>query len=139
VTQDNERLVREWLAAGDRGETQLFHRFLHEDVVVHAPLGLSSVGIDAERAVWERVRAGVPDLRHDVKEVISSEDSVAVRSIASGTHLGEFLGLPPTGRTWAVDHATFAIIRSGKIAEVWEIADSGSLLDQLRGHGEKPD
>lgn len=126
-----ERLVLDWLAAGDSGKVDMFDRYLHHDVVVHAPLGLSTVGIEAERATWRAVRAGVPDIRHNVEEVLSAGALVSVRSVVTGTHLGEVLGLPPTGTQFRIDHATFAHVRDGKIAEIWEIADSAALLEQL--------
>lgn len=132
MAETNETLLRKWLAAGDSGDVDSFSRYLHEDVVVHAPLGLSTVGIEAEKAAWRAVLAGVPDLLHEVQEVVSSSSSVAARSVVTGSHLGEVIGLPPTGRRFRIDHVTFAHVRDGKIAEAWEIADSAALLQQLQ-------
>ncbi|MBI5949717.1 MAG: ester cyclase [Chloroflexi bacterium] len=133
MDERNEALVRKWLAAGDAGDLDAFDRCLHEDVVIHAPLGLSTAGIEAEKAQWRGILAGVPDLRHEVVEIMSQGASVAARSVVTGTHLGEVIGLAPTGRRFQIDHATFARVRDGKIAEIWEIADSASLLQQLQG------
>jgi ketosteroid isomerase-like protein len=60
----SEAAVVAWLAAGDSGDVDAFDRYLHQDVVVHAPLGLSTVGVDAERTVWADVKRAVPDLKH---------------------------------------------------------------------------
>ena len=114
----NESRVRKWLAAGDAGELDAFDQYLHEDVVIHAPLGLSTVGIEAEKAQWRAILLGVPDLRHEVVEIMSQGASVSARSVVTGTHLGEVIGLAPTGRRFQIDHATFAHVRGGKIAEI---------------------
>jgi steroid delta-isomerase-like uncharacterized protein len=127
----DESLIQQWFDAGDAGSVDAFDRFLWPDVVVHAPMGLATEGIDAERDVWLSVLAGVPDLRHDVKEVLVDGDTIAARVVVTGTHLGEFVGLPATGKRFEIDQTTFGHVRDGKLAEVWEVADTASLLKQL--------
>ncbi len=51
------RLLRDWLAA-DRGDVDAFDRYLHPGVIVHAPLGLSTRGVEAEKAVWADAKSG---------------------------------------------------------------------------------
>jgi steroid delta-isomerase-like uncharacterized protein len=127
----NESLIQQWFDAGDAGDVDAFDRYLWPDVVVHAPMGLATQGIDAEREVWRSVLAGVPDLRHEVKEAVVDGNTIAARVIVTGTHLGEFVGLPASGRRFEIDQTTFAHIRDGKMAEVREVADTASLLKQL--------
>ncbi len=129
---NNERLVRDWLGKGDSGQLDAFDEYLHKDVIVHAPLGLSTVGIAAEKAQWRAILAGVPDLRHEVMEVVSAGSSVSVRSVVTGTHAGEVIGLAPTGKRFRIDHVTFVHVHAGKIVEAWEIADTAALLQQLQ-------
>jgi steroid delta-isomerase-like uncharacterized protein len=131
MTTMTESLLYKWFAAGDAGELDAFEEYLHAGVVVHAPLGFSTEGIEAEKAAWRSALAGVPDLRHDIKEVISGGSTMAARAVVTGTHRGPFVGLPATGRRFEIDQAVFAHIRDGKAAEVWEIADSAALLQQL--------
>lgn len=124
-------LIRGWLAAGDAGDLDAFDRLLHADVVVHAPLGLSTEGVDAEKEVWRMVLAGIPDLRHDVREVVTLGSTAGARVVVTGTHVGEFLGVQGTGKRFLVDQAVFAHVRDGKIAEAWEIADTAAVRQQL--------
>lgn len=128
----NEELVRGWLAAGDAGAFDAFADYVHTDVVVHAPLGLAALGIDAERESWRSVLAGVPDLHHEVQEVVSAGSSVTARTVVTGSHMGEVVGLPATGKRFAIDQAVFAHVRDGKLSEIWEIADTAALLEQLQ-------
>ena len=121
-------LLERWLEAGDAGDVDAFHEFLHDDVVVHAPLGLSSRGIEAEKDVWRAAVAAIAGLRHDVQEVIVDGGSMAARAIVSGTLVEAFAGVPPSGEPFRIDQVVFAHVRDGKAAEVWEVADVGVLL-----------
>jgi predicted ester cyclase len=127
----NEEIVRRWLAAGDEGEVSAFDECLHPDVVVHAPLGLSTKGVEAEKEVWRRAKAAIPDIRHEIQETVSAGLTIAVRTVVTGTAMGEFAGIVASGQSFRIDQAVFAHLRDGKIVEAWEIADAGALLQQL--------
>ena len=127
----NERVLCDWLAAGDRGDVDEFDRYLHPEVVVHAPLGLSTTGIDAERAVWADAKQAMPDIRHEVQETLSSGKRAMARVVVTATMRGEFAGISAAGRSFEIDQIVFAHFRDGLIVEAWEIADTGSLLRQL--------
>ena len=121
-------LLEQWLAAADAGDLDAFEDYLHPDVVVHAPLGLSSRGIDEEKAVWGAALTAIPDLRHEVQEVVTEGSSSAARVVVTGTLVRSFAGVDPTGRPFRLDQVVFAHIRDGKAEEVWEVADVGVLL-----------
>ena len=125
----NEETLREWLAAGDRGDVDEFERYLHPNVVVHAPLGLSSSGIEAEKRVWTDAKAAVPDIRHDVRETLALDSRVAARIVVTGTLTADFAGVAATGQSLEIDQVVWARFdEAGLIVEAWEIADVGSLL-----------
>jgi predicted ester cyclase len=128
---DTDSWMHRWFAAGDSGEVAAFDDYLHSDVVVHAPLGFATRGIDAEKEVWRKALQGVPDIRHDIQEVISEGPTIAARVVVTGTHQGDFVGLSGTGKRFEIDQTTFAHIRDGKAFEIWEVADTASLLKQL--------
>lgn len=131
-------VVVAYLAAGDRGDWAQMEACLVKDIVTHSPGGTTSVGIEAQRASWSAARAGLQDLRHKVKSVLVSGQSVAVRIVVTGTHVGPFLGVPATGATIRVDQALFVRLRRRRIAELWEIVDSGAGLQQLGVLGDQP-
>jgi predicted ester cyclase len=56
---------------------------------------------------------------------------VAAHKTFSGTHLGEFLGLPPTGRRVTIRVMDFVRYEDGKIAEHWNVVDIAGLMQQL--------
>lgn len=121
-------MLVKWLEAGDAGDFEAFDEYLHDDVVVHAPLGLSTTGLAEEKDAWRAALSAMPDLHHDVKEVIVDGDSTAARVVVTGTLIEEFAGVRATGRPFVLDQVVFAHIRAGKAAEVWEVADVGVLL-----------
>jgi ketosteroid isomerase-like protein len=83
-------LVERWLGAGDAGDLDEFDEYLHRDVVVHAPLGLSTSGVEAEKAVWRAALEAMPGLRHTVQEAVVEGTTIPVRAIVTGTLVGEF-------------------------------------------------
>jgi steroid delta-isomerase-like uncharacterized protein len=73
-----------------------------------------------------------PDWRMDVEDLIAGEDKVVARVKATGTHQGEFMGLPPTGTR--VEVQLIDIMRfddAGLVCEHWGVADMLSLMQQL--------
>jgi predicted ester cyclase len=125
-------VVARWLAAGDAGDVDAFDDLVHGDVVVHAPRGLSSEDLESEKQTWRDALAAIPDLRHDVQEVVVQGDVEMARVIVTGTLLHDFAGVPGGGRYLRMDQAVICHLVDGKIAEAWEIADVSSLLDPGR-------
>lgn len=124
---DQSPVVVRWLAAGDSGDVAAFDDLLHSDVVVHAPRGLSTTDREAEKQVWRDALAAMPDLRHEVQEVLAQGDVEMARVIVTGTMGSDFAGMPGTGRSFRMDQAVICHLVDGRIAEAWEIADVGSL------------
>lgn len=123
-------VIVRWLAAGDCGDVDAFDDLLHADAVVHAPRGLSTNTRSAEKLVWLEALAAMPDLRHEVQEVLVDGDTEMARVVVTGTLMAEFGGVRGSGVRFQMDQAVICHLRDGKIAEAWEIADVGSLSDQ---------
>ncbi|MGZ4288739.1 MAG: ester cyclase [Solirubrobacteraceae bacterium] len=77
-------------------------------------------------------RAAFPDLRMDPEDVLASGDKVVARVRATGTHEGEFMGMPPTGKS--VDVQVIDIMRfadDGLVHEHWGVVDMLAMMQQL--------
>jgi predicted ester cyclase len=131
VAGPRETVVFRWLAAGDAGDLDAFDRLLDPDVVVHAPLGLSTTNVGDEKAVWREALAAMPDLRHEVQEVVVDGDVEMARVVVTGTMAGAFAGVDGTGRSFRIDQAVITHLRDGKVIEAWEIADVAALRAQV--------
>lgn len=131
MSDSRTTVVFRWLAAGDAGELNAFDDLLHPDAVIHAPLGLATTSADAEKAVWKEALAAMPDLRHDVQEVVVDGDVEMARVVVTGTMTASFGGIDGTGRSFRIDQAVITHLRNGKVTEAWEIADIGALREQV--------
>ena len=72
-----------------------------------------------------------PDAQFILKDMVAEGDKVTVRMVRTGTHKEEYIGIPPTGRTFSVDDLSIYRIVDGKIVEHWEVFDRYSMLVQL--------
>ncbi len=123
-------VVARWLSAGDSGDVEDFDDLLHRDVVVHAPRGLSTNDLESEKQVWRDALTAMPDLRHDIQEVVAQGNVEMARVIVTGTLRHDFAGVPGSGQSVRMDQAVIVHLDDGKITEAWEIADVGSLDDE---------
>ncbi len=89
------------------------------------------VGPAAAAETMNTFFAAFPDLHFEVQREFASGDQGAVCWRVTGTHRGDFAGIPPTGRR--VDYHACAIlqVRDGKIAHIWTYIDTGQILRQL--------
>lgn len=72
-----------------------------------------------------------PDHRFGVEDAVADGDTVAVRGSCSGTHEGEFLGIPPTGERFAVQQVHWFRVADGKVAEHRAVRDDLGMVRQL--------
>jgi steroid delta-isomerase-like uncharacterized protein len=89
------------------------------------------VGPDAYRKQVERFLAGLPDLKFVVDDTISEADKLVVYWTITGTHRGEFLGVPATNQKVAFSGITINQIADGKILESTVIWDGLGLMKQF--------
>ena len=90
-----------------------------------------AVGPEAYRRQVERFLKGLPDLRFNIDETVSEKDKLVVAWNLTGTHRGEFLGIPATNKKISVSGITINQIADGKILESTVLWDVLSLMQQL--------
>ena len=76
-------------------------------------------------------RSAVPDLHCAIEDLLVSGDKVTARLLFTGTHKGEFMGHPATGKPVTFFAIDILRIRGGKIVEDWHLEDNLTLLEQL--------
>jgi len=89
------------------------------------------VGPAAYRRQVERFVAGLPDLKIKVDDTITEKNKLVVAWTITGTHKGDFLGVPPTNKQVSFSGVTINQIASGKIIESTVIWDGLGLLEQF--------
>lgn len=111
----------------DRALTEL----VAEDFVEQNPLPGQGPGRAGLGDVLAGMFAGFPDLRWDVQETVVEADRVASFSFWTGTHQGEFLGIPATGRRVKVEAWNLDRFQNGQLTESRVMMDVMGLLTQL--------
>jgi predicted ester cyclase len=76
-------------------------------------------------------RSAFPDWHEEIVELVAEGNTVAGRFRCSGTHLGKFLGEPPTGKHMEVDEVFFLRVEEGKFVGFWGLEDSLGRMRQL--------
>jgi predicted ester cyclase len=101
------------------------------DFVNHSAAPGSPNNPDAGKAMFRAMRRAFPDPHVTIEDQLAEDDRVVTRQTFSGTHRGEWLGVPATGR--AVSWAVIDIVRlvDGRLVDHWAVADLHGLLGQL--------
>jgi len=80
---------------------------------------------------FEQMFKAMPDFTYTIKKIVAEGDTVMMYSTTTATHLGEWLGNPPTGNKLKFDVVDIFRIENGKIAEHWDVADTLKLFTQV--------
>ena len=88
-------------------------------------------GPDEFRPFWKAFTSAFPDLQIAVESTISEDDKVVARCAVRGTHMGDGLGFPATGKRVHMNGIVIATIRDGKLIEGWNSFDFLMLYSQL--------
>jgi steroid delta-isomerase-like uncharacterized protein len=96
-----------------------------------ADTGLQVLDRNAFKGFVEGWRSAFPDLHCEVSEMVAEGDAVAWSVRATGTHRGEFLGIPATGRTIDFDSMNVAHFRDGRAVRHRVLMDGQTMMAQL--------
>jgi len=115
-----------------RGDFAAADEVLAADVIEHNPLPGQGAGRDGHKQVVAVFRSAFPDLRVVTEDLLEDGDRVALRWRAEGTHRGDLMGMPPTGKRVVLTGIEILRVAGGKIVERWAEDNGQSVLAQLR-------
>ena len=132
MLEENKQLVRRFIEGLNHRHLEVFDTLLAPDFIDHTP----GKGAEPTREGWKRAISNsdlspFPDLQFHIEDQIAEDDRVVTRLSTQGTHMGEFLGIPATGRQTITINITIFRIAGGKITERWTVFDAGGLMRQL--------
>jgi steroid delta-isomerase-like uncharacterized protein len=128
----NVELVRAGFRAFNDGDPDECLAYITPDLIINlAELPEPQHGRDTWRQGFEMMKRAFPDLQAHVEDIVAADDKVAVRVRFRGTHTGEFLGIPATGRTIDYVSHEFYRVADGLVAEEWICSDLSTLLRQI--------
>jgi steroid delta-isomerase-like uncharacterized protein len=121
------------------GDIDGFGELVADDFVEHEESPGLAPTKEGVLQFFRMYRTAFPDLRMDAEEVLVSGDKTVTRARATGTHEGELMGMPATGKR--VDVQLIDIMRfngAGLICEHWGLVDMLSMMQQLGAIPEGP-
>jgi steroid delta-isomerase-like uncharacterized protein len=131
----NKATFRRFHDATNTGDAELISKTIDEivepDVLIRTPLPVEATGARALKEVFARLLRAFPDLHITVDDLIAEGDKVVGRNSVTGTHEGEYMGLPPTGKSVAYNEIFIVRFLNGRIAETWGVVDVLSQMKQL--------
>jgi steroid delta-isomerase-like uncharacterized protein len=129
---DVSALMRRSYELINAGDVDGFGDLLADDFVEHEVTPGLAPTKDGVKQFFQMYVAAFPDLRFDADDILASGDKVVGRVTASGTHKGDFMGMPATGKHFSVQ--LIDIIRfgdDGLAHEHWGVVDVMAMMQQL--------
>lgn len=122
------RFIAEYQTGGDEA---VLADTIAADVVDHSrPPGIAP-GIEGVRQQFDGFRRAFPDFRATVLDMVAEGDRVVTYKAFHGTHEGELMGIPATGRTVEILVIDIVRLAGGQVVEHWNVVDRLGLMQQL--------
>lgn len=136
TTEGNKAIMAEYVERfWNQNDTEASERFVAEDVTLHGletdvpvPLPPGRAGVVKMRQLFD---TAMPDFKMTIDQMMAEGDMVLLRWTGSGTHTGDFFGVPATHRTASFAAMSLTRLEGGKIAEGWQNMDNMGLMQQL--------
>ena len=119
-----------------QGNVDLIDELMHEDFVEHeeVPPGIPP-GRGTPKAMTAMMHSAFPDFRADVDELLQDGNKVIARARFSGTHQGEFMGIPATGNRFDINVIDIMEFQGDKAIAHWGLMDTAKMMEQLGAGG----
>ncbi len=129
--EHNKTIVRRYQDAYNTGNFAALAEVVAADVLTPNIVSGMPPGLEGAQAVHQTTLLGMPDYHTHIEELIAEGDKVVARVTITGTHTGNFWGLPPTGRRVNLSAIYIVRIADDKIVEHWGEEDGMKVYRQL--------
>jgi steroid delta-isomerase-like uncharacterized protein len=137
ATEDNkaklQRIYEECFNQGNMATADALVAPDSRDISPGIPPGIPTTGPDGLKGIVSLLRSAFPDLRVTIDEMIAEGDMVVARTTFTGTHRGNFQGIPPTGQRVSFGSVDIVHVRGGQFVSHYGLQDGLGLLQQVSG------
>jgi hypothetical protein len=126
--EENKDVVRGWFEGLNRHDVVAMADLVADDFVNHSSTNQGRAGAIAEIEYWI---SAFPDVAATIEDLIAEGDRVVARFTTTGSHLGDFMGTPPSGRAVSFQEIDVFKLENGMITELWAAPDVYGMLTQL--------
>lgn len=132
MSDENIAIVRRLTEEGFvGGKIDVVDDVVHENCVDHDPMPGQGQGREGQRQTCQMVVNGLSNRRTLQDDFSAAGDTVIENWIFQGTHTGDFLGVPATGKQLQVRGIEIWRLADGKIVERWGVVDAAGVMEQL--------
>jgi len=132
IEKINIAIVRKFFDVGpSKGDIAAADVLLHSEFTLHTPLPTPGPGIEEMNNVITTCRAAFHGLNVTINDIMADGNKVIARFTARGTHNGEFMGVPPTGKAIILTAIEIFRVKDGRIVELWGEVNMMGLMQQL--------
>jgi steroid delta-isomerase-like uncharacterized protein len=132
ATQENKEIVlRFWQEVFNGRKLEEIDKYFAEDYVYHGAAGQDIRGREGLKQFLSVYFKAFPDLHAEVEDIFGEGDKVLSRAWCRGTHKGDLMGMPPTGKQIAIRVICADRLSGKRIAESFELPDLFGMMQQL--------
>jgi steroid delta-isomerase-like uncharacterized protein len=129
--QENIDAIQRLGEAVNSGNLEALHEVFSPNAIDRDPAADQEPGPEGFIHFFTGFRAAFPDLSISVEQLVADDDNVAIAYTVTGTHQGDFLGIPATGRPIKARGVQIARFENGQIVERWGSSDQLGILQQI--------
>jgi steroid delta-isomerase-like uncharacterized protein len=130
MSDANKAVVREYYRALDAHDSEALMAVLHDDLS-WTMVGVGELTPESILPVAQGFGAAFPDMKHTITEQSSDGDTVTTPLTFSGTHNGDLMGIPPSGKSVEIRGINFHKLADGKIIGGETVIDMMGLMQQI--------
>jgi steroid delta-isomerase-like uncharacterized protein len=131
----NKAAFKRFHEAVNAGDVESLARTIDEfvlpDAQIRTPLPIDATGAEKLKQVWSMLFSVYPDIHLTVDDLIAAGDKIVTRNTVTGTHRGDFMGTPPTGKQVTYNEIFIFRFVNGRVAETWGVVDVFAQMRQI--------
>jgi len=128
----NQQFMRRFVEFINTADSTMARDLVSPNAIFHVPGRPDPLtGPEGYLAIIAMMRGGFPDIQWTLEEMVVEPTKVAARFTMRGSHQGPFLGIPPTGRTIAVQALNIYHLSDGQIVKEYGQPDMMGLMQQI--------
>lgn len=127
----NETTLRKLVDGLSKGDPAIVDETYHPNLRYHGNGAMAGADFKVWKDFFTAMMKAFPDAKATVEDLVAVGDKIAYRITVTGTHKGEFAGIPATGKKIKIRSIGIARFTGGKVIEEWENFDELGMMQQL--------
>ncbi len=131
MSEQNKALFRRFTDEFNRQNVNVVDELMAADFVEHNPQPDQAPGLEGMKQLMGMFFSAFPDIHSTIDLLVAEGDIVVGRMTTTGTHKGDFMGIPASGKSVSFTETHMVRVANGKAIEHWGNADEVAMMQQL--------